>query len=125
MQYLNITVAKTINQTYADFVKALLKQMATKNDDLMHAAIGISGEAGELLDAVKKTWVYGKPLDLANVKEEIGDILFYVTAMLNILELNETEIIDENVRKLEARYPGLTYSNESAIARADKNGDAA
>lgn len=122
MQNLNIIIASTINTTYAEFVRALLKQMATKEDDLMHAAAGVSGEAGELLDAVKKTWVYGKPLDLANVKEEIGDILFYVTAMMNLLGLDENEIVYENVQKLEARYPGLTYSNEAAIARADKVG---
>lgn len=122
MQNLNIIIASQITTNYSEFVRALLKQMATKEDDLMHAAIGISGEAGELLDAVKKTWVYGKPLDLANVKEEIGDILFYVTAMMNLLGLDENEIVYENVQKLEARYPGLTYSNEAAIARADKVG---
>ena len=125
MQEINITIAKQITSTYSEFVKALLKQMPTREDYLMHAAIGISGEAGELLDAVKKTWVYGKPLDLENVREEIGDILFYVTAMMNMLGLDEEEIVLENVAKLEARYPGLTYTNEAAIARADKTGGAA
>ncbi len=120
MQNININIANTATRTYADFVRALLKQMPTKTDDILHAAVGISGEAGELLDAVKKHWAYGKPLDMANVREELGDIMFYVTAMLNILELDGEEIVWQNVEKLEARYPGVIYSDAAAIARADK-----
>ncbi len=43
----------------------------------LHAAVGVSGEAGELLDAIKKTWIYEEPLDLENIIEECGDSLFY------------------------------------------------
>ncbi len=122
MQNININIANMVTRTYADFVRGLLKQMPTEPDNLMHAAAGISGEAGELLDAVKKTWAYGKPIDMANVREELGDIMFYVTSMMNLLGLDEEEIIWENVAKLEARYPGLMYSDKAAIARADKTG---
>ncbi len=120
MQNINTNIAGLVTATYADFVRALLKQMPSHTEDILHAAVGISGEAGELLDAVKKHWAYGKPLDMANVREELGDIMFYTTAMLNILGLDEEEIIWQNVEKLEARYPGITYSDAAAIARADK-----
>lgn len=123
MQLVNTNIAGLVNRTYSDFVRDLLKKMPTEKEDLLHTAVGISGEAGELLDAVKKHWAYGKPLDMENVREEIGDIMFYLTAMLNVLGLDEEEIIWANVEKLEARYPGITYSDAAAIARADKQGE--
>ena len=54
----------------------------TTGERQLHAAVGICGEAGELIDAVKKNWIYGADLDLENVLEECGDLLFYVAAML-------------------------------------------
>jgi len=83
-------------------------------------AIGASGEAGELLDAIKKTCIYRKPLDIANVREECGDILFYVTGLLDSLNISMDEVISENMAKLSARYQSLAFSNHDAIARADK-----
>ena len=43
----------------------------------LHMAIGVSGEAGELLDTIKKFAIYQKPLDFTNLVEELGDIEFY------------------------------------------------
>jgi len=121
MQNININIAGPVTRAYSDFVAALMKKMPTKTEDLLHAAVGISGEAGELLDAVKKHWAYGKELDMDNVREELGDIMFYVTAMLNVLEIDEEEVVWANVEKLEARYPGIIYTDTAAIARADKS----
>jgi hypothetical protein len=46
----------------------------------LHMAIGVSGEAGELLDTIKKFAIYQKPLDFTNLIEELGDIEFYKRA---------------------------------------------
>ena len=86
---------------------------------LVHAAIGIAGEAGEVVDAVKKHWVYGKPLDKENVLEECGDILFYVSACLNLCGYTLNDAYAHNVAKLSKRYPE-GYTDSAAIARADK-----
>lgn len=83
-------------------------------------AVGVSGEAGELLDAIKKHTIYQKQLDIENVKEEIGDIVFYATGLLNELGLSLQECIQENQEKLSVRYPSGKYTNAHAIARADK-----
>lgn len=105
---------------YHKFVAALFKNMGTDSNNLMHAAIGISGEAGELLDAVKKLWAYSKPLDRANTIEELGDIEFYLQAMRNQLGLRREEILQANAAKLSVRYSSGTYSDAQAQARADK-----
>jgi NTP pyrophosphatase (non-canonical NTP hydrolase) len=104
---------------YDMFVKQLFKG-DSRDNMLTHAALGIAGEAGELVDAIKKHVIYGKPLDLANVREEIGDIRFYIEALCNILDLHDQTIIQANMNKLAKRYKDLTYSSTSAIERADK-----
>lgn len=108
-----------MDSTYAHFVRDLFKPMDKAVLTQLHAAVGISGEAGELIDAVKKSWAYGKPLDEANVKEELGDILFYVQAMCNQFNWSFSEVINENIAKLYKRYSN-GYSDQAAIDRADK-----
>lgn len=105
---------------YPSFVRERFKTFpGDPNQTLLHAAVGVSGEAGELLDAVKKTWAYGKPLDLENVIEELGDLEFYMQAMRDHLSLTRSEIIEANMAKLSKRYP-TGYTDAAAIARADK-----
>jgi len=87
--------------------------------DLLHATLGISGEAGELLDAVKKSFIYNKELDFVNAKEELGDILWYVALACRTLGVSFDEIMQMNIDKLTKRYPEK-YTDEAAAYRADK-----
>jgi NTP pyrophosphatase (non-canonical NTP hydrolase) len=104
---------------YSEFVAARFTKRHEGDDGLMHCAVGISGEAGELLDSVKKTWVYGKPLDRVNLVEELGDIEWYMEALRSLLGVTRDEVIAANVAKLEKRYP-VKYTDELALARLDK-----
>lgn len=105
---------------YADFVDSLFKEMGSEAATAMHAAVGISGEAGEVIDAVKKYWVYNKPLDTENLKEELGDIIFYMQKLCNMYGWTLNEVTKANMDKLKKRYPSGTYSDAQAQARADK-----
>lgn len=93
--------------------------MNAKEYDLMHATLGIAGESGEIVDAVKKSVIYGKPLDVANMREEIGDIMWYIALACRTLDFDLNEILDENIAKLQKRYPEK-YSDFHATARLDK-----
>lgn len=110
---------------YPDFVHSRTKPMETPLLNILHMAVGISGEAGELLDAIKKVWIYGKPLDTENVIEELGDLLFYTQGMINLIEdcedfpLNLDVVIQLNMVKLYERYPN-GYTDADAIERKDK-----
>lgn len=106
---------------YREFVAARFIKKHVGADGFMHCAVGVAGEAGELLDAVKKFWVYGKPLDTENAIEELGDIEFYAQAMRDLLGVSRETVIARNVEKLTKRYP-TTYTDELAIARLDKEG---
>lgn len=104
---------------YSEFVNSRTKRLGSSTLDILHAAVGISGEAGELLDAVKKVWIYNKPIDRANIVEELGDLRFYMQGLMTELGITEEEVIQGNVDKLQTRYP-IGYTDAAAIARADK-----
>lgn len=112
---------------HPDMVKALAKdgaliaaEMTPADAHLMHMAIGISGEAGELLDAIKKRVIYRKELDTTNVLEELGDLEFYLEGIRQGLGINREDCLAANIAKLGKRYEGLTYSDQAAQQRADK-----
>lgn len=98
----------------------ILQSMTPGQAHLLHMAIGICGEAGELIDAIKKNVIYGKPLDFANVIEELGDIEFYLEGFRQGLGLSREVTILTNMDKLSVRYPDYKYTDTSAITRADK-----
>lgn len=87
---------------------------------LIHAAMGIAGEAGELLDAVKKHVVYDKELNMGNIIEELGDMEFYMEALRTKLNLTRELTLRDNICKLTTRY-GQSYSNQAAQERKDKD----
>src|SRR5438045_1559447 len=110
--------------THPELVKALVKpgkrilfEMSPSDANLTHMAIGVSGEAGELLDAIKKKTIYQKELDRENVIEELGDLEFYMEGLRQELGITRDECLAHNISKLSKRYEKLTYSNEAAQAR--------
>lgn len=112
---------------FVDMVNALAKpgkdvvaELTPKNAHLLHMAVGICGEAGELLDAIKKAAIYNKPLDVQNVIEELGDIEFYMQGLRYALGIARCDTIDANMQKLGKRYSSGSYSNGQAQERADK-----
>ena len=76
-----------------------------KTQDLLHASMGLVTEAGEFQDMLKKHVFYGKPLDEVNLKEEIGDLLWYCAIALEALDTDFQAVMQTNIDKLKARYP--------------------
>lgn len=79
---------------------------------LATAATGLGSEGGEFQEIVKKILFQGKPLNEDNIfhmKRELGDIAWYWANACNALGLDPNDVIAENVKKLEARYPGGTF----------------
>jgi len=113
--------------THEDLVKALVKPAEQLHAEitpdclnLIHMSMGISGESGELLDAIKKHVIYRKPLDIENIIEELGDIEFYLEGFRQQLGISREQCLQANIAKLQKRYDSGKFSNDSAIARADK-----
>lgn len=113
--------------TYEQFVSALVKDGDKIKSELtgnechtIHMTMGICGEAGELLDAVKKAVIYRKELDMVNVLEELGDIEFYLEGFRQSVGLTREQTIKDNMEKLSKRYAKIQYTDEAAQVRADK-----
>ena len=76
---------------------------------LLTAALGLTAESGEFTEVVKKIILQGKPYNEDNVfhmKRELGDICWYLAQACMALDTTFDEIIEMNVDKLKARYPG-------------------
>lgn len=76
---------------------------------LLTAALGMSAEAGEFTEIVKKIVFQGKPVDVDNIfhlKRELGDVMWYVMQACIGLGVTLDDVIETNVEKLKSRYPG-------------------
>lgn len=96
------------------------KELTAAKADAVHMSLGIAGEAGELVDAIKKWTMYNKDLDIANVKEELGDLAFYMVGLMELFGISLTDVIAGNVEKLQKRYDSLKYTDADASLRKDK-----
>ena len=79
---------------------------------LLTGAVGLSAEAGELMEIVKKLIFQGKPVNdetIFHMKREMGDVMWYVMQVLMALDTPIEEIVAMNVEKLEKRYPGGSF----------------
>ena len=89
---------------------------------LLTGAVGISAEGGEFMEIVKKCIFQGKPLNEEtqfHAKRELGDIMWYWINSCRALNIDPNDVIAENVRKLEARYPGGSFDAYYSENRQD------
>ena len=89
---------------------------------LMTAAVGVCAEGGEFMEIVKKMAFQGKPYNEDNVyhmKRELGDIMWYMAQACIALDVTFEELVEMNVDKLEARYPGGSFDVHRSEVRAE------
>lgn len=83
---------------------------------LLHGAMGVTTESGEIFDQIKKHIFYGKELDIVNLKEEVGDVLWYCALLLRELDSTFEEVANTNIEKLRIRF-GDKFSEYDAQNR--------
>ena len=129
-------------EKYLDFVAGVTSQPSTDlptllsrmteldvSDDadiprLLTAALGLTAESGEFTEVVKKIILQGKPYNDENkfhMKRELGDICWYLAQACMALDTTFDEVIEMNVDKLKARYPGGEFDVHNSENR--KEGD--
>mgnify|MGYP003348875597 FL=1 len=111
-------VRQTTSPASSDFAQLLARmtELEANNDAdvprLLTAALGMSAEAGEFTEVVKKIIMQGKPYNEENVfhmKRELGDICWYLAQACMALDTNFEEVLQMNYEKLSARYPEGTF----------------
>lgn len=90
---------------YQEGVKKFVNHTLTPKEQLANMVIGMSGETGEVCDIVKKHLYQGHAMQYHKLYEEIGDVMWYVANLCNALDFDLEEIMQENVDKLNRRYP--------------------
>ena len=127
-KYVEFVDATTSNPSkqYSEFLKRLhtLEVEGFPTERLLTAAVGMSAEAGEFTEVVKKMIFQGKPVNeenLFHLKRELGDIMWYVSQACLGLDISLEEVIQMNFEKLSARYPEGAFTIERSENR--KEGD--
>ena len=88
---------------------------------LTTAGVGLAAESGEFLEIVKKMVFQGKPWNDDNREHliiELGDVMWYVAQACMALDVSFDDVVRGNVKKLEKRYPGGSFSVEKSEVRA-------
>lgn len=91
-----------------DYQKSVYRTMNSEAGDkeaLSNYGLGLAGETGEVLEMLKKSIFHGHSLDILEIEKELGDVLWYLTAIATELDIPMEEVAKRNVRKLQARYP--------------------
>jgi len=121
-------VRQTTSPESLDYAALLTRMNKLELEDecnvsqLITAAFGLSAEAGEFTEVVKKIILQGKPYNEENVfhlKRELGDICWYMAQACMALDTNFNEILDMNVEKLSARYPEGAFDVYQSENRAE------
>jgi NTP pyrophosphatase (non-canonical NTP hydrolase) len=106
-----------------DWLAYSSKAIATVNKELdwkdrvTNAALGLTGESGEVADIVKKSLFQGHELNIEKIKKELGDILWYLNLMADCIGIDLEDIARANIDKLYSRYENGTFSSEQSVNR--------
>lgn len=118
-RYPNIIEAESILDIYPTVVDFTRNKSIGLEEELKNYALGLSGEIGEFNDLVKKMLYHGKEVQPVDLMLELGDILYYLVAICNVLGFDFSEIAMNNNAKLMARYPD-GYSIERSNNRIEE-----
>ncbi len=83
-------------------------------------ALGLAGESGEVVDLIKKGIYHQRGIDKDLIKKELGDVLWYVSALCTQFDFTLEEVMEANIKKLKARFPEGYSSDRTTF----KDGDA-
>lgn len=89
---------------------------------LLTASVGVCAEGGEFMEIIKKIAFQGKPYNEDNIyhmKRELGDIMWYMAQACIALDVSFAELVEMNVEKLQARYPGGSFDVRNSEVRVE------
>lgn len=94
----------TLNE-YQSFAARGIHDATLEREPIVGFALGLAGEAGEVVDDIKKRIFHGREVPMEHTIEELGDVLWYTANIATQCGVSLEEVIDKNVSKLLERYP--------------------
>lgn len=98
---------------YQELAMRTLNPEIDKKELILNASMGLCGESGEVIDLVKKHLFQGHDLDDEKLIKELGDVAWYLAEAATAFNVNLSEILEKNIKKLENRFPDGFNSNRS------------
>lgn len=98
---------------YQKLAMRTLNTEIDKKELILNASMGLCGESGEVIDLVKKHLFQGHDLDDEKLIKELGDVAWYLAEAATALNVDLSEILEKNIKKLENRFPDGFNSNRS------------
>ena len=90
---------------YQKRAMATLNPALSRREVLINSVMGLCGESGETIDIVKKWLAQGHELDKEHLAKELGDVAWYLAEAATALDMDLSDILQQNLDKLAARYP--------------------
>jgi NTP pyrophosphatase (non-canonical NTP hydrolase) len=103
---------------YQELSKRTINQNVSKTLNASNLAMGLAGEAGETVDYLKKVYHHGHEMNLVKLMGELGDVLWYVSSLATIHNIELEQVAEYNVSKLKQRYPD-GFSSQKSVERID------
>ena len=103
---------------YQRLAMTTLNKDLTKKEVLINSVMGLNGEAGEVIDLVKKHLFHGHELKKDELIKELGDVAWYLAEAAYALDIDLETILVKNIEKLKKRYPE-GFSVEDSINRKE------
>lgn len=107
---------------FSDYQEETKRTMQTRNQQILTVSemcLGLAGESGEVTDYLKKVYFHDHPLERNKLINELGDTLWYLTALCTIHQIDLERIAEANIQKLKGRYPN-GFSRQDSIERKEK-----
>lgn len=103
---------------FKEYQGAVERTMNKSEYAIANYCMGLAGESGELIDMFKKSVFHHHALDMDEVIKELGDVMWYVSAIANEMGISLDEVAERNVAKLMKRYPN-GFNTTDSIKRVD------
>lgn len=103
-----------------EYQKLAMRTATDKCRNVLNAALGLTGEAGEVADEVKKSTFQGHDWNSSKIIEKLGDVLWYVALMADLLNVSLDFVMENNIEKLKRRYPD-GFDPARSINREENN----
>ena len=101
---------------YQNIVMSMRNCKLSEKDLLLSGVMGLCGEAGEVIELVKKWFAQGHSLDRDRLISELGDVAWYLAATAYALQIPLDDVLTNNIEKLKARYP-QGFCTENSVHR--------
>ena len=98
--------------------KRTINKDLQEDEQLTNLSMGLCGETGEVVDYLKKCIYHNHSFNLKKLTEELGDVMWYISNIATLFAIPMTFILEENIKKLEERYPE-GFSKEKSINRKE------